>query len=510
VTAPQPKGPAPVADIAASKARAKAAEWKRGLLLNDEGNPKRFLANTLHVLSLHPSWGDVLAYDDFGQVVVKRKAPPTRKQDGIDGDGIGEWTEADSVRTAAWFASEIGFEPPTTMVDQAVAAAAERTRFHPVRDYLRSLKWDGTPRTEHFLDVYFGAPDTAYTRAVGARWLISAVARVMQPGCQADCMLILESEKQGAGKSTGAETLASKPWFSDTGIHIGDKDSYQALRSKWIYEFGELSAIKGREVERVKAFVSARKDTYRPSYGRRTRDFPRQCVFVGTTNDSQYLTDRTGNRRFWPVQAPKVNVDALARDRDQLWAEAVVRYEQGEPWHVNTPELQKLCEAEQREREPTDDWVELVSAWLETPTKPVLHTRSFGGAVTERAPFDITNGVTTADVLLYALDYRRSDLLQAATTRAGHVLRRLGWLPGGQRTDEDGSRPRVYHRAQPAQPGTETGCADEPAGNTAQNTTAQPTHPICTHTQESLGGLEGEGVASELCRLCSEADGWPE
>jgi putative DNA primase/helicase len=412
--------------------RAQAKEWIRGLIVSSEGRPIRGLANTLHVLSTHPDWLGVLAYDAFAEAITKISPPPTRHQDGAS--SAGEWTEADSTRTVAWFAAVVGFEPTTQHVDAAVAAVAERTVIHPVRNYLRSLTWDGTCRLDTVLSAYFGASDTDYTRAVGARWMISAVARVMEPGCQADSMLVIESRQQGTGKSTALEALASPEWFADTGISIGDKDSYQALRARWIYELGELDSIRGREITRVKMFLSARTDTYRPSYGRRTRQFPRQTVFAGSTNESEYLVDSTGNRRFWPICCRTIDVEAIRRDRDQLWAEAVARYDSGSRWHLDTPELRALAVEAQAERQVDDPWIDHVRDWL----------GRLGAA-------EIAAGVTTARVLSDALHMDEGRQRHDMTIRAGHVLRACGWE--SQQVRRDGTRVRIYTPSQPSHGG---------------------------------------------------------
>jgi putative DNA primase/helicase len=413
------------ADIDVARARRKTAQWRDGLITSDRGEPKRLIANVLHVLASHTAWDGVLVFDEFVSAVNKSRPPPTRAQDGT-GSGT-EWTEADTARTRAWFASEVGFEPSVSDVEQAVITVAHNRTVHPVRRYLRGLSWDGVPRIDGVLASYFGASATPYTRSVGPRWLISAVARVMRPGCQADCMVVLEGA-QGAGKSTGLAALFTTAWFADTGIHIGDKDSYQALRGKWCYEFGELAAIKGRDIERVKSFVSARVDTYRPSYGRRTVDFSRQCVFAGTTNDSEYLADRTGNRRFWPVACGTVDVDALHRDRAHLWAEAVTRFDSGDAWHVDTPELRALCAEEQAEREMDDPWVSLIGEWI--------HREQIKGSTIA------TDGLTTARVLSDALSVRDAEMHRGLETRVGAALRRLGWEP--RRLRREGGRDRFY------------------------------------------------------------------
>jgi putative DNA primase/helicase len=406
------------------KPKASPGGWTRGLITNDDGTPKKGLANVMHVMSTHPAWEQVLAYNAFIECAVKMLCPPVREQDGVS--ALGEWTDADSARTAAWFASVVGFEPSTQHVDQAVVSVAERCSFHPVRDYLRAQTWDGVGRLDHLLATHFGARDSAYTRAIGARWMISAVARVMSPGCQADCMLVLEGE-QGAGKSTGFEALFSQEWFADTGLSIGDKDSYQALRGKWGYELGELDSIKGREVTRVKNFLSARTDTYRPSYGKRTRDFRRQNVFCGTTNEDHYLVDK---RRFWPVLCSgTVNRSGIARDRDQLWAEAHVRYQQGEAWHVDTPELRKLCEAEQQARTVEDPWNAVIARWLNEQVS--------------RGAIDPARGVEMEAVLSGAINLPTHKQNHIEATRAGKAMWAADWRPRQRRVN--GQRVRFYH-----------------------------------------------------------------
>jgi len=379
------------------------------LVRGNDGSPLHHVANVVTILTSHSAWRDVIAWDAFAEAAVTLREPPMRYQDRPVRYASGEWTEEDSARTASWLASECDLPVSPLVVDQAILTVAHRREIHPVRDYLSSLAWDGEPRIDTWLVKYFGAEDTPYTRGIGSRWLISAVARAFAPGCQVDCMLVLESQQQGTGKSTALEALAGQGWFADTGLEIGNKDSYQSMRRKWIYEFGELDSIRGREVTRVKNFISARQDTYRPSYGRRAKDFPRQCVFAGTTNESQYLEDHTGNRRFWPIQTPRIDVAGIARDRDQLWAEARVRYQRGEHWHADTSEFRALCEAEQADRRPQDPWLPLLEEWLAAPIRE-------GG------------GFTTATVLTGACGVDKSDVNTRLETRLATLMKQLGWV----------------------------------------------------------------------------------
>jgi predicted P-loop ATPase len=271
------------------------------------------------------------------------------------------------------------------------------------------------------LSVYFGSEQTPYTAAIGTKWMISAVARIMNPGCKADHLLVAEGP-QGVGKSSSMSILAGDH-FADTGITIGDKDSYQNLRRVWIYEFGELSSIKSaKDVERVKSFVSSRSDHYRPSYGKRALDFPRQCVFVGSTNESTYLADKTGNRRFWPFKCGNIDLKSLSRDRDQLWAEAMTRYQSNETWYIDTADLVAECREQQEAREQVDPWVQFASEWLSDPSIP-----DEGIGYPARTHLNIDRGITTADLLVGAIGMKRDRIDRAAETRAGQVLRHLGW-----------------------------------------------------------------------------------
>jgi predicted P-loop ATPase len=206
---------------------------------------------------------------------------------------------------------------------QAVQAVAKDRTFHPVCEYLDALSWDGIKRIDTWLSVYLGAEATDYTTAVGARWLMSAVARIYRPGVKADCCLILEGS-QGLMKSMSLKTIAG-PYFTDEIADLGSKDSAMQTRGVWIIEIAELDSMTRSEVGRIKAFMSRSTDRFRPPYGKRLIESPRQCVFAGSVNHSTYLRDETGGRRFWPVACTRILIEDLARDRDQLWAESQAR-----------------------------------------------------------------------------------------------------------------------------------------------------------------------------------------
>lgn len=235
--------------------------------------------------------------------------------------------------------------------DDAIAFIQEQNSFHPVRDYLNSLSWDGEQRVDTLFIDYLGADDSNYSRAVARKVMAAAVARVMTPGCKFDNMPVLIG-KQGIGKSHMLSILGGA-WFSDSITTISGKEGYEALHGSWIVEWAELSAARKADIESMKQFISKREDRYRKAYARRVTDNPRQCVFIGTTNDDEFLRDYTGNRRFWPLQtdaakATKDIFDDLPEERDQIWAEAVQIWKSHEPLYMNG-DLQQTALAVQEE-----------------------------------------------------------------------------------------------------------------------------------------------------------------
>lgn len=392
-----------------------APDWKATLRFDRHGRLTKDPHNALLLLANHDVWSGCLAHSLFSDRIVWTSDPPSvpgvsapRAGDELAEHHVGYVQGALSALHGASFARSV-------VLDAVTDAAHEHPR-HEVRTYLDALRWDGAPRIGRWLTTYLGAEQTAYVEQVSAWWIISAVARIYQPGCQCDHVLVL-SGSQGAGKSSAVRILAGD-WYLGSLPDLRDKDAVQVLQGRWLVELGELDALRGAAGTRIKDFLSQTVDVYRPSYGRVSVRRRRQCVFVGTTNEEHYLVDATGARRFWPVPVRQLDRPALARDRDQIWAEAVVQYRQGAPWWPEAIHSQTL-EAQQDAHYVGDEWEPIVAAWATT-----------------RAEF------TIGDVLAGAIKLPTERWDRTAQTRVGIILRRLGF--GYQRARKDGARTRVY------------------------------------------------------------------
>lgn len=301
-------------------------DWSAKLELDKNSQIQNTIANARLIMQNDPALKGKFATNLFTQrSMVLGKLPWS---DEVDRD----WTDTDDSGFRDYMEKRWKFTSVGKLLD-ALNLIMEENSFHPVRDYLSSLTWDGQKRVEDVLIDYLGAEDIPYTKAVCKLHLVAAVARVFRPGCKYDYMLTLTG-KQGIGKSTLIRYLAGNQYFNDSITELKGKDTMEALQGSWLIELGEMSATKKADVEIVKQFIAKTTDRYRPPYGRRTIDYPRQCVFWGTTNDAEFLRDKTGNRRFFPVDVGaqpciKDVFEDLPAERDQIWAEAVAMYKAG-------------------------------------------------------------------------------------------------------------------------------------------------------------------------------------
>lgn len=289
---------------------------------------------------------------------------------GLDGHGP-ELNDTGAVRIRLSIHEVYGFLPSQELFEQVLIDIAHQNRFHPVREYLDGLKWDGVPRLVTWLSYYLGADESEYVETVGRCFFIAMVARIYKPGCKQDYMLILEGP-QGLLKSMACEAIAGN-WFSDNLPDVRDsKDLSQHLQGKWLIEIGELSALGKAETATLKAFITRRTERYRPSYGRREVIQPRQCVFIGTTNAECYLKDATGGRRFWPVKANSIDIEALRTDRDKLFAEAVHLFKGGAHWWPDREFEVKYIKPEQDARFVVDPWQEKITEFIENKKRVTI------------------------------------------------------------------------------------------------------------------------------------------
>ena len=376
--------------------------WREALLWA-RGGIRECVPNVALVLGNDPAWSGVIAFDEFAQKVVKRKGAPCDLPGAVYSSN--EWTDVDDTRTSIWMARNEGFVPSSSLIAEAVEVVARQNSFHPVLDYLRTLKHDGVPRLDMWMVDHLGVEDSTYTRLVSRWFLVGMCKRVIQPGCKFDYCLVLEG-KQGRMKSSALRALAGE-WFSDTELDLAHKDAMSAIRGHWLHEFGEMGSIARTESMRQKSFLSRQVDEFRPSYGRREIRCPRQLVFAGTTNEWQWNKDPTGGRRFWPVTIPdEINVPGLIANRDQLLAEAFALAMADERYWPNAQEQEELFDPVQLSRETTEAFVEILGGWLASP----------GGA---EAEFSLSSAIMSG------LKIESKSITRDIQTRAGMALAKL-------------------------------------------------------------------------------------
>ena len=390
------------------------ASWINKCQVDDGGKPIGNLANTLIALREDAALQSIFAFDEMQRTAIIKGPLPNddpaafytlRPVRDVDVSAVQEYLQLAGL-------PKLGKD--TT--HQAVAKRASECAFHPVRDYLKGLAWDGKKRVGRWLVTYMGAADTPYHRAIGMLFLVCMVARIFEPGCKADYMLILEGD-QGIKKSTLCAILAGH-WFSDAlpDVRQAGKDVAQHLNGKWLIEVAEMSALDKADAAALKAFITRTVERYRPSYGRQEVIEPRQCVFVGTTNKEAYLRDETGGRRFWPAKVTMVAESELRAHRDQLFAEAVHLYRSGQQWWPTPAFEAEHIQPQQEARYEADAWEESVGGYLTE-------------FVNKMADPD-EHRVTVLQVAVHGLAIDKPRLGTADQRRIAAAMERLGWVRG--------------------------------------------------------------------------------
>lgn len=411
-------------------------DFRAGAKRDERGAQKRApqhralpnLANVAALLREQPAVADCFAYDlMLGAALVVAPLPSTDAHGAALPSPV---EDIDATRLQEWLQCNGFARVSKDTVHQAIDLRARERSFHPVREHLAKLAHDGKPRLGQWLSTYLGVTPSSYASAIGEMFLVSMVARVQEPGCKADHMLVLEGP-QGSGKSSACAILGGR-WFSDNlpDVTLG-KEAAQHLAGKWLIEIAEMSALGRAEEAALKAFISRPTERYRPSYGRREISAPRQCVFIGTTNRATYLRDPSGARRTWPVEVAHIDLPALARDRDQLLAEALVLYRAGRRWWPDAAAERALIRPEQEARFEADAWEETIAHWL------VGKSRATVGEIARAALYIETARLGTADQRRIVAVLEREGWRRLPKDRRGNRF----WAP----TEGDGGRRTTAH-----------------------------------------------------------------
>ncbi len=397
----------------------KGPEWREGLIYKSQGALEECFQNVFLILNRHPAWRGKIGFNEFSGRIEKRDRIPT-------GGDPGEWTAIDDKETSLWLAQNCDLViktdgPMTAGLDMV----AMKNQFHPVRAWIDKLKWDGVERLDHFYHECMGTMHSPYFSMCGKFFFIGMVARVYRPGCAMQYMPILEG-KQGKGKSTALRILGGD-WYAETPFKVGDKDAYMQIAGVLLYEIPEMDSFNRAEATAVKAFVTIQVDRYREPYARRLVTRPRQCVFAGNTNHAEYFKDPTGNRRFWPIRCGEIDLQKISDWREQLFAEAKHRFDQGERWHPTREEEEQHFAPEQEEREIVDPWLYPLMQYLEEPENRHLEK------------------ITSTDILkdVFHVSFDKIDNNRGMATRIGNLMKRIGWE---KRREASGLREWYYAR----------------------------------------------------------------
>lgn len=399
-----------------------------------QGIPESDVYNCLVILKHDPELKGKVGLDEFAhRLTVLRDLPWRTKNSSLF------WTDTDDACLRNYFATKFCIKGKG-IIDDALQEVTQENKFHPVRDYLHSIKWDGECRVDELFIKYLGAEDTPYVRAATRKWLCGAVARVMHPGIKFDTAIVLYGS-QGLGKSLILEKLG-KGWFNNSLVDIKTKDTMEQIQGSWVIELGELAPTFKNENEIVKAFISRASDRFRSPYGRRTEEYPRQCVFAGSTNNLMFLKDRTGNRRFWPIAGGKDRKTANSWDItdeeiDQIWAEAFYYWSEGEALVLEGAVAEEAMRVQMSHTEG-GELMGLIEEYL-SMRLPVdwesyeLHERREyirEYDETEASGFRLRERVCPLEIWCELLEGDRKNLLNAKAREITDVLQAIpGWVP---------------------------------------------------------------------------------
>jgi putative DNA primase/helicase len=358
----------------------------------------------------NPQFSSLFGFNQFSENIEFLSQPEWDKSIQ-KGDMISD----DDITGIRYYISDIHhYEPSKQIVGEACLLTSKRRSYHPVKNYIESVKWDGVSRIDSWLRQAVGCEDNVYTQMAGAKFLIAAVNRVYRPGCKFDHMLILEGG-QGLGKSTLVEEMAGD-WYLDTNFGHKDKDLIDGMRGAFLIEISELTGMNKKDVDWLKSFLTKKVDRVRLAYAARTKDFKRKSVFIGTYNPSgnnMYLRDDTGNRRFWPVECTKVDLDYVRKNKAQLWAEAYARYKEGEVYYLTDPEAVEILTGMHSERELESPTHVKIRNWLE-----------------QKPRREVSMHELIEECLKINTDGRNPKEVLSVSTTVGIIMRKLRWTKG--------------------------------------------------------------------------------
>lgn len=396
--------------------------WQYHFLTGRDG-PKGCAHNVTLIFVNDYRWKGIFAENLFDNSIEVLRQPPIPEIEP------GTLKDASVAMIHVWIEENYKIVVQDSAMRKALISTAAKNRYHPVQDWLRALpEWDMEIRINHWLEKSLGAKKepSDYLKAVGSRFLIGAVARIMNAPkpTKVDNMLVFEG-LQGEGKSTLVELLFS-PWHGDTPLPLGDKDAFIGIKGKWGYEMAEMDSMNKASSSTAKAFLSSHTDSYRPPFGTKNEEFPRQTVFIGSSNHYEYLIDPSGNRRYWPVWASYIDKQWLIDNREQLWAEAYHCYKQKFKHWIDQKEEPKLTEMvryEQSLREYPDAWAAKLHSWMQSS--------------------DCINSEYTAlDLLTLCFGFDIRSVTRAHEMKLSDALQKLGWTK--DRKTRKGTRMYLY------------------------------------------------------------------